>query len=630
MKKISIALSAACALSPFALAQEAEQENQTQVESVIVSGARLDNAQAAQSTVLDQDDIRRRSPASTADLLRNNVGIDLVQPSGPGGVTELFIRGAESNFTVVSIDGIRVNDTTNSRGGGFDLSSLNPDSILRVEIMRGPLSATFGSDALAGAVNIVTRNAQNSAPVSGRVEVGSEDYRRAYAGLSVGEATGLSSTVTLAYLDAGEPVQGSTSESASINAQVDYVAEDGSRLDTSVRLSNRDRSAYPASSGGARLAESDALEYAESQDLSLGARWRQPLGENWDLDVQINHFDREETVDTPAIAPGVVGSPVPAMVSESELERDRLTGFVSYDFSSELQLAFGVDVEQEQGSNDSILDFGFPVPAGFDLSRDTQAAFAEMNWESVSGINLFVSTRYDDVEDADGESSSKFALAYKPRGGMTRLGVNWGEAFKMPSFYALGDALVGNADLEPETSTSSEVFVEQFIADGKWRISASAFQSDYENLIDFDFMTFSMVNRGEISISGLELESVWRVSPNLELGAHVTQTDYDLDEGENLDGRPEIRGGLFGEWRSASWSARAHAYHSGERTSSSNATGQVELDAYTRVDAVVVHSISRDLDLSVSVDNLFDEDYEDEIGFPSLGRIFRVGIAFEL
>jgi vitamin B12 transporter len=619
-------MSAACALSPLAFAED----GQSNIENVIVSGARLENAQAAQSTVLELEDIKRRSPASAADLLRNNVGIDLIQPSGPGGVTELFIRGAESNFTVVSIDGIRVNDTTNSRGGGFDLSSLNPDSILRVEIMRGPLSATFGSDALAGAVNIVTRNAQSSAPVSGRIEVGSEDYRRAYASLSAGDAEGLSGTATLAYLDSGEPVQGSSSENTSFNAQLDYVTDGGARLDTSLRVSERERTAYPASSGGPRLAASDALEFAESDDLSVGARWRQALSENWNLDFQLNHFDREETVDTPAIAPGVVGSPVPAMVSESELQRDRVTGFASYDFSAKAQLAFGLDFEREDGDSDTVLDFGFPVPAGFELSRDTQAAFAELNFESEQGINLFLSTRYDDVEGADSQNSSKIALAYKPRGGMTRFGVNWGGAFKMPSFYALGDALVGNTELEPETSTSSELFVEQFLFDGKWRLSGALFDSDYQNLIDFDFMTFSMVNRGEITISGIELESVWRVSPNLELGAHVTQTDYDLDEGENLDGRPELRGGLFGEWRSASWSARAHAYHSGERSSSSNATGQVELDAYTRVDAVLVHSISRQLDLSVSIDNLFDENYEDEVGFPSPGRIFRLGLAFEL
>lgn len=108
-----------------------------EIETVLVTGARIEGASAASAEVIDAQTLTLQNSATALELLRNRVGIDVVQPGGPGGITELFIRGAESNFTVVTVDGVRMNDTTNSRGGGFDLSTLNPDEIERVEILRG-------------------------------------------------------------------------------------------------------------------------------------------------------------------------------------------------------------------------------------------------------------------------------------------------------------------------------------------------------------------------------------------------------------------------------------------------------------------------------------------------------------
>src|SRR5690606_11879050 len=133
----------------YSLAEEKAQS----IDTTLVSGSRIGNTQAIQAVTLDASDIELRASANAVDMLRGLPGLDLIQPGGPGGVTELFIRGAESNFALVTIDGVRVNDITNSRGGSFDLSSLNPDDIERVEILKGPLSAIYGSDALAGALN---------------------------------------------------------------------------------------------------------------------------------------------------------------------------------------------------------------------------------------------------------------------------------------------------------------------------------------------------------------------------------------------------------------------------------------------------------------------------------------------
>lgn len=625
-----------CSLEALAqnLAKAEASKKEDVIENVLVTGAKISGAQVAQSTVLDADDIQLLNSASSVDLLRNSVGIDVVQPGGPGGVTELFIRGAESNFTVVTVDGVRMNDTTNSRGGGFDLSTINPDEIERVEILRGPLSAIYGSDALAGAINIKTRDPRDAAAFSGRAEGGSEGFQRAYAAVTAGKKNtdGSSPVASLsaAYLDAGEPVPGSTSTTRSVAAKVDWMRTQTRELDFSLRSVKRSRSGYPSASGGYDFAVSDDLETSEASDLSASAHWRERVSQAITVDIRTTHFKRDEQIDTPAVDGGVLGAPLPAAQSDSELTRNKMEGFVVWDVQRNtahpIKAVLGASAETESGKNNTVYDYGFPLEGEFDLSRDTHALFAEFSYQPISGVDVFASTRWDKAETVDAQLSSKFAVRY-PIAEATIVGASWGEAFKLPSFYAVGDSLVGNPDLAPETSDTLELMLEQFLLAGKVKVTGALFQSSYENLIDFDFETFKMVNVESVDVSGAEGEVLVRVQPNLEVGVHSTYTHYDVHAGEDLDGRPNWRGGLFSEWHFADWSARAHWAATGKRTSTSTATGKVNLDAYHRLDIAIGKRLNSNVTLSVNMDNVLDKKYYDEVGFPSAGVSGRVGLS---
>src|SRR5690606_31059744 len=123
-------------------------------------------------------------------------------------------------------------------------------------------------------------------------------------------------------------------------------------------------------------------------------------------------------------------------------------------------LAAGLDYEEESGRNDSIMDFGFPMPGSFDLERTNKAAFVEGHYRVEDGVNLFVSTRIDKPDDRGSENSSKVAVSY-PLAAQTRVGASWSNAFKLRSFYSVGDTLVGNPELLAETSETVEVFLQQ-------------------------------------------------------------------------------------------------------------------------------------------------------------------------
>ena len=155
-------------------------------EEVLVTGTRLASPEQlfpGAGTVIDAAEIGARNDATVLDLLREIPGVQISQP-GPGGGPQVFIRGGEPNFTVFLLDGIRVNDLNNTRGGSFDLSSLNVADIERIEIVRGPQSSIYGSGGLAGVINIISRRGGRSLAATTEAEAGGDEYLRGQVGLS--------------------------------------------------------------------------------------------------------------------------------------------------------------------------------------------------------------------------------------------------------------------------------------------------------------------------------------------------------------------------------------------------------------------------------------------------------------
>src|SRR5262249_12187344 len=143
--------------SPCGPEQTGSSAHASPLAMVFVTGTRLPQpTDVVDAHVIDDKLIRARQSSSVVDLLRQVPGIDIAQPGG-SGAAELFVRGAESNFANTMVDGVKVNNPTNDRGGSFDFATIGVDEIERVEVVHGPLSAVYGSDALSGAINIITR-----------------------------------------------------------------------------------------------------------------------------------------------------------------------------------------------------------------------------------------------------------------------------------------------------------------------------------------------------------------------------------------------------------------------------------------------------------------------------------------
>lgn len=615
------------AATAAALTASATVQAQNAVENVLVTGSYSPQpALTASSSVIDAEQIAALNKRTVAGLLKTLPGVLVEEQGGPGGLTAVSIRGGESNFTLVMLDGIPVNDPTNTRGGGFDFADLNIATIDRIEVVRGAQSSIYGSDALAGVINIITRRPGDGHSQSVFAEAGEDDFYNLGAGAS-GRAGDFSYGVEVATRDDGDPVPGSERETDSANLRLGWTPSDAHEFTATYRYLDGERSSYPEQSGGPELAVNDDLDTADYDEQVLAVAWRAQLAPGWQSRLSASRFERNDDFVSPGISPF---TEVPPNTSDSDFTRDEVR-WVNTLAISDVELNLGAEYRGEDGESEGEVDFfGFINPTDFELDRDTTAVFASASTTVADSLLLQGSIRYDDPDEFDSETTWRAGARYAIGAGVS-VYANWGEAYKLPSFFALGNALVGNPDLDPEKAESWDAGI-AFDADNV-RLEATWFFNDFEDLVDFDDETFRNVNRQNVETSGVELQAAWQVLPALDLVAQGTYTDIDV-KGEDtvLTGRPEWTAGLLAEWRfTEQWDTVLDYRYTGEQWSASRHTGEEvteELDDYHRVDWVLRWRAGESLQVQASVDNLLDEDYETAVGFLAPGRSVRVAIRY--
>jgi outer membrane cobalamin receptor len=310
---------------------------------------------------------------------------------------------------------------------------------------------------------------------------------------------------------------------------------------------------------------------------------------------------------------------VPGSESDTTFRRYELTLRHQFAVLKGMQFAAGAQAQFEEGDSDGSL--AFFGPTNFDVSRDTWAPFFEVQLSLLPGLLVQGGVRVDLPEGFDTEVSPRVGMSYTIAATNTTLRANWGEGFKVPSFYSLSDPIVGNPDLQPETSHSIDAGVTQALWGNRFTFSATYFYNQFDDLIDFDTVTFRLLNRDKVTTQGVELSL--RVQPWSALGftAHMTYVDTDIeDHPAELRNRPKWRGGFAILWRPLpALDINVSTLVVGESLDFSVPTGERNLDDYSRTDLAVTWTVVPMLQLFVKVDNLFDADYEEAIGFPAPG-----------
>lgn len=604
---------------------------ESDVKEIVITGTLVKSDLSFQNVdrhSLSRQDILTLSPVTVVDVLRNVPGVSVTQQGGKGGLTFVSLRGGEPNFTVVMIDGVKVNDIINSRGGGYDFVGLDPLLIQSIDVYFGGLSSVYGSEALGGVVSITTLSEQHETQAV-TLEVGSDEQRAGAFHIAAPLGESAVANVSGAYRDGGDAVQGDSLERRQLNFKLNSIS--GADVDWKLNFfhAEGDSSSFPEDSGGDQLAVIRLTEKREFEQNNLAGSVSWPMNDVWRIAVTATHSEHDEKLDNPGIAAGVLTA-VPAVISDTEYQHNSFNVTNTLALSEKTILGVGAEWSREKGQFDSVIDFGGPVPANFDIDRDINAAFVELNHQLSKALSMTAGMRRDDA-DGINENTYRFASRYHLASSETNFVLQYGEGFKLPSFFALGHPLVGNSALEPEFSKNASFGIEQMLLEDQLKLVATYFYNRFTNLVDFDPVLFTNVNRSKVVARGQEFKLTYSPTQPIQTSVYVTYTDYSADAGVTLRRRPDWTGGVSMLWQpDQPYFVSLQANYVDGFIDSSVRTGFTEMDSYTKIDSTVGWQFSEDIGLKFIVNNLLNSGYEETVGFSNPGREFRLQLNFVL
>ena len=602
-------------------------EDEDAVETIVVTAHRTPiplNEVGSAVSVIDEGHIEERQQVFTADLLRDLPGVTLSRQSTNGSLTQVRVRGSEANHVLVVIDGVEVNDPAS--GDEYNFGGLTNFDIASIELVRGPQSALWGSDAVAGILNITTRQATDPVSASAFLEGGGFGTMSGGGRLGVANERGNLTfnasryeTDGVSAAPAGREKDGYENTTLGLNGR--YQFTDSFRMGFSGRYTDDtiqfDQPPVDADD------ETDREQSQFSIDAGLTL-----LEGRWDNTLRYTYLDTDNQTDGTfgesrfaAKKDGIYFQSTVNMGSEPRIDRHRLT--------------LGLDYEDEEYTQRGFADS--------DQTLDNLGVVLEFFTQPIDPLILSASVRYDDNSDFEDVTTYRGTGSYLFAGTGTRLKGSFGTGQQRPSFtqrfgFDPGN-FIGNPDLAPEKSKGFDIGLEQSILQGKARIGATYFNEKLEDeigVITVDFVTFASTpinQEGKSKREGVELELSAAFTDDLTLTANYTYTDSTQPEGEEdvrEIRRPKHQAAI--NFNHAFYEGRGNVNLNFSYTSSqtdvdftSFPSETVKLDAYTLVNVTGEYALTPWLTLFARAENLFDEKQQDVAGYQSPGRGFYGG-----
>jgi vitamin B12 transporter len=565
-------------------------------------------------TVITRDEIEQRQTVALADLLATTPGVTVTRSGGIGTLTSVRLRGAEGDQTLTIIDGVRVNDPS-STGGGFDFGNLLSGSIDRVEILRGPNSVPWGSQAIGGVVNIVTQRPTEGLQARGSAEYGSFNSLYTTAAIS-GAKGGLSGALTGGYFRSdgisaaasGTEADGYRQYGATGRLGYEFAPGIGIDLRGYYADSRTDLDGFPPPTY--RFA--DTPEYSTAQDFYGYAGGYANVGTLKNrVAFTIADINRDNYDPNYGAAPSFIG--------RGRSERYSYQG--DWQAASAIRLVAGAERENIRfNDGTTFADTGIT------------SFYGEAIVTPVAPLTITGGIRNDD-HDAFGNHTTVGANAALALAEGTVLRASDGEGFKAPTLYQLYSAY-GTRTLQPETARNYDVGVEQSLLGGHARASATWFHRDTTNQIDFDLGTFTYANIARTRAQGVELALALKPIDALTFTANYSYIDAEnrvagANFGKDLARRPRQTVSANIDYRFPfGLSVGSTVTHVGD--SFDNAANTVRLDGYVLASVRAEMPVGERLSVYGRVDNLFDERYQVVKGYGTYGRAAFGGVRVKL
>jgi vitamin B12 transporter len=599
-------------------------------------------------SVVTGEQLRERQVRTAAEALQSLPGVHVSTNSTPASVTEVRIRGGENNHTLVLIDGVPANDPTN---GAYDFSDLSVIDIERIEVIRGAQSVIYGSGAVGGVINIVTRSGRGPARVTIATEGGSFRTRDLSLGASGGsERVWASLAYNARYTDGfniapvGSERDKSRLETFAFRGGVQVMP--GLVIDGSLRLSRKagDRDGFDGAPGTLATAVDDRSHFTGSVLLgSIRARW-ETFGGSLTHEFRTT-YNETKTTDTDLLFPAFpfLSKYDAEARTHSYLATLKLPGDPAFLTHSVAGL-----VEWNEESFTPLGDF----TDGLKRSRDRFAFAGE--WRGTFGrqLHLTAGIRHDDNSAFEDFTSWRGTVAWQVPGMAPGTGLrphaSIGTGFKAPSFFeqfgSIPSFFTPNPNLTPEETSGWDAGVELSLWRGRLVFDVTYFSAELENKIapNPGFVPTLINLPGTSKRDGVEVSAKVRVLPGVTFGAAYTYLDATDPDGTREVRRPPHAGRVDVDAAFADGRAKVHlgAIYNGRRDDLAFRVGPTPLDPWTneivsldaiwRLSAAVSYKIRPDLEVFGRVENILDDRGQEVFGFAQPGIAAYAGLRLTL
>jgi vitamin B12 transporter len=578
--------------------------------------------------VVSREEILDRQTMLLPDLLMTQPGMALSRTGRFGGLTTIFLDGGNSSFAKILVDGTPIN----LPGGDIDLSNLTLDNVDKVEIVHGAESAIYGTDAMTGVIQVFTRRGTTRIPeVRLFAEGGSFASARGGAQQN-GVLRRFDYSASGSYFHTDGQGINDQNLIRAFSGQLGYSFSDTNQ----VRVSVRSNSSFAGTPGQILLFPPDPAAFYGLQQLSANLTWNFRTKGHWNHRVSLAEARYYSDSGFPPFGSAL-----------NQANRAGGTAQSTYSFERGA-LAAGYQYEVENATSS-----GFGFVHGH---RNNQGGFLDGRWSPISRVVLSAGVR--------AEANTSFGTRVVPRAGVvlglryakgfwgdTRARVSYGQGIEEPTVLESFDTdpcSPGNPNLRPQHSRTVNVGVEQYAAEDRVRIAVTFFSNQFRDLITSvpgaqagcPFGSVTFLNTNLARARGVNFSTAMRLAHWLTLNGNYSFDNTRVLEsstagsgfqepGDRLLRRPLHSGNIWLNLNHGNLNFNVNAYFTGARVDSDFAGFNLNRNAgYARFDLATSYLVARGVSLYGRVSNLFDKQYQDTIGFPALGRDFRIGLSY--
>ncbi len=619
MKKLLVLLT--CLFVASSIPVYAQEGNDTiTMEETVVTASRIEEPlkySPDSVTVVTGEEIKKKGKQTVIDVLKDIPGLSIAQYGTPGGSSLIYLRGTNNAHTLIMIDGVRVGDPM-STDGKMSITDLSTDNIERIEIVRGAQSVLYGSDAIGGVINIITKKGKGKPKLYLSSEGGSFETFREKGGVS-GSNDKINYAASVSRLDVkcvsrAEEDLGNTERDyyhdTNISARVDGRIGETVGMGFSVRHSESSMDYDDTGTDADKVQDTDITTVSTNFDQDISDWWQHTIK------FGITETKREYTKNN-----GVFNGTYKGTIKLASWQHNFFIGEID-------TITAGFDYQGESG------DIQDPWGDVREKEVDTKSFFIQNKLTPFKGLSFTLGARHDDHQTFGGKDTYKGALAYFYKNTGTKVRGSYGTGFHAPSLYQLYSSY-GDVNLKPEESKGYDMGIDQELFDKKVLLSVTYFHTEIDDLIDFNMSTYKYYNVGKVETEGWETALSLKPLEWLTFDAHYTytaaknETEGDADKGKFMIYRPKHAGGASLNIKPLEkLNVNLNAQYTGKRYD--NAANSVKMPAYTLFNLATSYDVTDWLQFFGRVENLTDQQYQSvyQYGEPGIGFYAGTKVTF--